>query len=428
MTIQLQVTPERALVDVPVEIVCTGCQPGQQVTLRARTLDSDQNSWEAYATYRADEQGEVRPASQEALSGTYQGVDAMGLFWSLQPKGKRRRPSSLSWRSEEPLHVQLVAEIDGQAVAQFDVERVLISPDVEKVDLNEQGLVGTLYHPKAEGRYPAVLILSGSDGLPRPNQAAVLASHGYAALSLVYFNAPELPRTLANIPLEYFEKAIGWLQEQSFVDEEKIGVIGLSRGGELALLLGATFPAIKAVVAGSPSGMTHAGFGGRGGYDVPSWTYHGEPLSYPKSHITFWQVLSWTVNGLRRRPFEMKSIFVQMLQDQENIKAATIAVEKTQGPILLISGDDDRMWPSNLFSEMVVEQLREQQFPYAYEHLDYAGAGHFVCFPYGYPYFPPTYLPLNGMAFGGSAAANAAALKDSWPKILAFFERHWQPT
>lgn len=420
MAVQLQVMPRQALVDVPVEIVCSGCQPGQEVTLRTKAQDSNQQSWGAYATYQADEQGEVRPGLQEALTGTYCGVDAMGLFWSMKVTRKRHMPPSFIWRDEEPLHVQLMAEIAGQTVAQADIERVFVSPDVEKVVLSEQGLVGTLYHPKAAGRYPGVLILSGSDGSLRPNQAAVLASYGYAALSLVYFNAPELPDTLAHIPLEYFEKAIAWLQEQSFVNAEKIGVIGLSRGGELSLLLGATFPAIKAVVAGSPSGITHAGLG----RDVASWTYHGEPLPYPKPRFTFWSWLSWMINWLRGRAFELKGIFMLSLQDQENVVKATIPVEKTQGPILLISGDDDQMWPAGLFSEMVVKRLRERQFPYAYEHLSYAGAGHFVCFPYGYPFFPPAYLPQNGMAFGGSAAANAVALKDSWKKILAFFAQN----
>ncbi|GHO83719.1 acyl-CoA thioesterase/bile acid-CoA:amino acid N-acyltransferase family protein [Dictyobacter formicarum] len=420
MVVQLQVTPQQALVDIPVEIVCSGCQPGQMVTLRTKAQDSNQQSWDGYATYQADEQGEVRPGLQEALSGTYRGVDAMGLFWSMQVKRKRHIPPTFVWRDEEPLHVQLTAEIASQTVAQADIERVFVSPDVEKVILSEQGLVGTLYHPKAAECYPGVLILSGSDGSLRPNQAAVLASHGYAALSLVYFNAPGLPNTLANIPLEYFEKAIAWLQAQPFVNAEKIGVIGLSRGGELSLLLGAMFPAIKAVVAGSPSGITHAGLG----RNVATWTYHDEPFPYPRPRFTFWSWLSWMTNWLKGRAFELKSIFMLSLQDQENVARATIPVEKTRGPILLISGDEDQMWPASLFSEMVVQRLREQQFPYAYEHLLYAGAGHFVCFPYGYPHFPPAYLPQNGMAFGGSAAANAVALKDSWEKILAFFAQN----
>lgn len=44
--------------------------------------------------------------------------------------------------------------------------------------------------------------------------------------------------------------------------------------------------------------------------------------------------------------------------------------------------------------------------------------------PLEYFYSPPSYLPQNELLFGGSAAANAAALKDSWDKILAFFGQH----
>ena len=50
-----------------------------------------------------------------------------------------------------------------------------------------------------------------------------------------------LPPTLSNIPLEYFETAIEWLQHQPRLDGGRIAVSGTSRGGELSLLLGATF-------------------------------------------------------------------------------------------------------------------------------------------------------------------------------------------
>ncbi len=38
--------------------------------------------------------------------------------------------------------------------------------------------------------------------------AALLASHGYAALALAYFGVEDVPKDLINIPLEYFGTAL----------------------------------------------------------------------------------------------------------------------------------------------------------------------------------------------------------------------------
>jgi hypothetical protein len=65
-----------------------------------------------------------------------------------------------------------------------------------------------------------VIVLSGGGGGIDEHRGAILASHGYAALSLGYFNVEGLPRGLVNIPLEYFENAIRWMRRQSWLRDE----------------------------------------------------------------------------------------------------------------------------------------------------------------------------------------------------------------
>jgi dienelactone hydrolase len=93
--------------------------------------------------------------------------------------------------------------------------------------------------------------------------APLLACHGYAALALAYFDyqgMEGLPTSLMEIPLEYFERAIAWMGKQPQVNRDKLAVVGISKGGELALLLGSTFPEIKSVVAYVPSGVVWQSF------------------------------------------------------------------------------------------------------------------------------------------------------------------------
>lgn len=419
--VSLEVMPLDALVDEPVVIRLSGLPPGQMVKLSARTRDNGQHLWASTATFVVQSNGEINVSTQQPVEGNYRLVDPMGLFWSMQPLDQK--PPAIFMNGEPiPVEIDLTAEIEGVDVATAHLTRRFAAEDVVSIPVQEQGLVGIFSYPAHAGPAPAIIILSGSDGRIRANQAALLASHGFATLTLAYFGAEGLPKNLVHIPLEYFETAINWLQAQSVVQGDKIGVIGLSRGGELVLLLGATFPAIKAVVACSPSGLVQAGIDGRN-YSRSAWTYRGKPLQQAVVRFTplLWSKLMWQY--IRARAFPMRDMFRTTLKDHKHLAEATIPVENIQGPILLISGDDDQMWPSTLFSELIMQRLADQQHPYADRHLHYPGAGHFVSFPYGYPFLPPAVKRVQGLALGGTIEDTAASVADSWPKILAFFEQ-----
>src|SRR6185437_10343267 len=103
-----------------------------------------------------------------------------------------------------------------------------MAPGVRQVEVRERGLVGTLFLPPGEGPHPGVIVLGGSSGGARDPLAALLASHGYAALALVYFGAEGLPPKLASIPLEYFETALDWMAAHDAVLGERCALIGFS--------------------------------------------------------------------------------------------------------------------------------------------------------------------------------------------------------
>lgn len=426
-TIRFTALPERTLVDEPVGIRITGLRPGQVVLVRARTHDGALKVWEAWATFAADAVGVVDSAKQQPLTGTYDGVDAMGLFWSMTLMNTKKKAFFVKSKAT-PIVVTLMAEIEGKIVAEARIERLFASPGIKQVAVQEEGLIGTLFLPDTDERRPGVMILNGSDGGMHENAAALLASRGYVALALPYFGLEDLPKNLMEIPLEYFETAIHWLMRQPTVKSENIAVIGLSRGGELALLLGATFPEIKAVVAGAPSGVMHAGINTAKYNDVShaAWTYRGEVLPYVFFKRTFFDSVRFMWKWLTHKPVASRTDFLRVLKKRDLLEKATIAVEHINGPVLLISGQDDQLWPSATFAEMVMQRLAEHHFPHPYRHLSYEGAGHFVCFPYGLPSLPPMTVlsPVGGMfiAFGGSAKANAVAADDSWRQILASLE------
>jgi len=116
-----------------------------------------------------------------------------------------------------------------------------------------RGLVGRFHAGTTPG--PALLVLGGLEGgLETADEVAKqFAAGGFASLALAYFGTPPLPAMLGEIPLEYFHKAVDWLREQPGLHSKRVGVVGHSKGAEAALLIGATAPQVRAIVAYCPS-------------------------------------------------------------------------------------------------------------------------------------------------------------------------------
>lgn len=69
------------IIDKKVDIILSDLRPEQDITLRARTIDDSNISFESLAYYKADENGEVMLSSQPSLGGSYTGVEPMpGCF------------------------------------------------------------------------------------------------------------------------------------------------------------------------------------------------------------------------------------------------------------------------------------------------------------------------------------------------------------
>ena len=264
------------------------------------------------------------------------------------------------------------------------------------------------------------MLLSGSGGGLSEAQAALHASRGYAALALAYFRAGDLPENLIRIPLEYFERAIAWLEARPEVDANRLAVGGTSRGGELCLLLASRYPQFKAVVARVPSAVVYGGIGGEDGHLQPSWTYRGEGIPFVPSRPGSLP----DYNAAGDEGYALTPIYLKSLEDRERVRQAAIPVERINGPVLAISGKEDAMWPSSVYSDMVMERLAEHLHPYPDEHIACEGTGHSV----GQPWWPTTVNkglhPVSKIvfAYGGNPKQSANAQADAWTRTIAFLD------
>jgi dienelactone hydrolase len=197
-----------------------------------------------------------------------------------------------------------------------------------------------------------------------------------------------------------------------------LAAIGISRGGELALLLGASLPTIGAVVAYAPSGVVFGPLGPAEPGDS-AWTRRGRPLVHLGQRN---RSVDWSVIDPRSTPIVERPLYESMLRDRDAVERASIPVEQTKGPVLLISGKADDQWPSYELAQIAYHRLQGNRHPYPFAHLSYDGAGHGLSFPYT-PTTVTSYVhPLTQRLYslGGEPAMTARANADSWPKVLAF--------
>jgi dienelactone hydrolase len=434
----IELTPNAAFADEELRVEVRGLEPGCRIVITAATEDDEGRAWRSEAQFLADASGAVKVCEHPSVGGTYAGASAMGLFWSMQLVAAAGNGSSTFAKTNaEPQQVRISARTRDRVVADAILERRFLANDTIVRDLTIEAespdagpvTVGRLFMPAGPGPHPVVIVLSGSGGGFDIDKAAVLSRHGFATFALGYFGIGPLPSWLNCVPLEYLEGAIDWLKSQPEIDAERIGVLGVSRGAELGLLLGSTFPAIRLVVAYAPSSVAWAASGRdqATGELIPCWTHRGEPIPFAPLPLRGFMVRSAFPVAALKRPVMFRNLFRAGLRNREAVRRAAIRVEKIHGPVLLVSGGDDHLWPAAEMSEAIVARLKQKKFPHPFEHLNYPAAGHML----RYPFLPTTsrvssnkHLRGAKFSFGGNAQADAAAQADSWTRTISFLHQH----
>lgn len=404
----------RAFLPDRVNVRLTGLPPASLVTLRA-----SMPGYASHATFRAGPEGSVDVSAQAPEEGTYQDIDGEGLFWSMAPIGAT--PESPS----DDIDVTMEAEVGGEVVATRTLARYTAAPGVTETEVHDDGLYAVLVTPAEPGPHPALITLGGSDGGIRSavRAARVYASLGYTCLATAYFGAPGLPPYLDELPLEYFGKAIAWLKQRPEVKADAIGVSGVSRGGELSLVLGATFPDLKAVIAQVPSGVVWPGWNPQHPWkQASSWTLDGKALDY----ISDSGEPTFSTDAEGHRVEHDTPIFAQALDaaSPEELDAATTRVERVQGPVLMIASGDDQLWPSCRLAGIAMDRLAKSGHAAAFgdDLTCYPDAGHITDLP-GMPTTDASVITTKGgvrLAIGGTPLGTARAAREGFERRRAF--------
>ncbi|MBT8333924.1 MAG: prolyl oligopeptidase family serine peptidase, partial [Deltaproteobacteria bacterium] len=254
----------------------------------------------------------------------------------------------------------------------------------ERKAVSANGLVATYYYKKGVMQQPPVIFLGGSSGGNfydnYQNYAEDLVNLGYAVLNLAYFDYRsngKIPNKLQHIPLEYFKKAMDWMEDQPQTSKGQFAVVGNSRGGEAVLLLAIQYPKISTVIALVSSAYVGGAYDQKREVSGSAWTFEGKEIPYVDYQKAVANYNPWW----------------EIIYDYAEIEPFAIPVENMSAAVLLLSGEKDEIWPSTEMSRRIIQRLEANHYNFPFQHISY-NAGH-----------------------------NIRA--ESWPDLLQFLNKHY---
>jgi hypothetical protein len=261
--------------------------------------------------------------------------------------------------------------------------------------------------PMPAGGWAAVACFGGSDCgfASQAGLAETLAARGFAALAASWISEEDAAAAIASVPLERFADAVRLLAAHPEVDGGRVVAMAVSRGAEGVLATASTGPSLpcRALVLVSPSSVSWQAIGGDGEIpDTPSWTRDGKAVPWRpvRSGELTGQLVrnAWSV--ARDRAHHRPTLLRLRPAYSAGLAHGTVgelAAERFGGPLLLLSGSEDAVWPSGEMAEAVVARRGDG----ADRHVRFGGAGHLVRLAV----LPTDAQWTGGIALGGERAA-----------------------
>uniref|UniRef100_A0A3Q3ESA3 Uncharacterized protein n=1 Tax=Labrus bergylta TaxID=56723 RepID=A0A3Q3ESA3_9LABR len=382
--VRLKLLPSaRCLFDDPIQVKVAGLRSRQVVTMRARSTDERGMVFSSLGTYRADGNGEIDVDKDPSLSGSYIGVEPMGLLWSMKPDILHKRFQKTNSLNPHVVRFSVHEEEgEGRMLAEETNERLLIGDGVSRIPVKEGNIRGVLFTPPGKGPFPAVLNIGT---LISEKRASLLSNKGFVVLTVGVYN--DKPANVKEIHLDYYEEAVDFLRRHPKVGSKGVGVISQSKGGDVALSLAAFVPGVEAVVW------------------INGWQRQCCLSSFLQKHKILSALMFDTNKVIRTRVWRLHcEVYVDDPRAEEN-KGSLVPIERAKGRFLFVASEDDLNWDSKTYMDMMVERLKHHGKD-NFERWCYSGAGHYL-------------EPIVGkpVQWGGEPKSHAAAEVHLWKKI-----------
>ncbi|WP_312426177.1 acyl-CoA thioesterase/bile acid-CoA:amino acid N-acyltransferase family protein [Lacrimispora sp.] len=426
---KITIEQQEAFVDERVCIKVSGLAPNSRLRadMKMELPWCSGEEFSSYAVFEVNDTGEVDFDQAEPVEGTYRAADSMGLIYSLRKSKPAGKNIAENISIENPILMNLLLETSSeqkeiQLVRNFKAKNLMIKPIIDS-------FTGRLFYQE-NSCDKTILMLGGSDGQMEGLAliAGPLASRGFNVLIVPYFGAEGLPEKLEEVHLEYFEKIFRWLAGNEITKAKEIYLHGISKGGELALLLASYYPQIKKVAAVEPHAYCFQALDGlMSGKDVSSWSCQGKSIPFIKvdNNIFFEDQKKAIREGM---PFGFASTYIKSIERAGNKEEARIKIENSEADILLICGENDNIWNSYDACTDIVQVLKRHNYKHSVRLLSYESMGHPMPVPFVIPISFTLEMPMNGGIFtsGGTVEGNAKGQYDSFQETIKFFKNRYE--
>ena len=251
----------------------------------------------------------------------------------------------------------------------------------------KDGFYGVFY-PHPAGSKKAMILMLGDSSENRMVRAGAkwLHKRGCHVTAL----SPEKKGGYHSYSLERIERAVEFLKAQG---NEKIGIVGASATGMLALTAASLFPDIRLTIAMTPPDFVMEGYYKDGldgarerpGNNESSLTWRGQPLAYlpyAYRHPEYWQKVKQeakeTGNRIACRNLFDESERQHPVQEAEKIKVENIKVENIKGKVIFVGAEDDALWDTCKYVHRMELRLESMTHECEVEALFYQHGTHFV--------------------------------------------------
>lgn len=206
---------------------------------------------------------------------------------------------------------------------------------------------------------PLAVIIGGSvPGIP-PNINDDLSNYlkqNFNVLLLAYYGVGELAKSLEMVPIEYFINAINFIKEKQNIPDNKVIIIGQSKGGEAALVL-TNYIKSAITIATVPSSYVFQGlpedlFSIYKAQPKASWSFNNKELPYIKFSFD-----ETSMNCAKNNNF--CKCYETSIEKNFN-PDALINLDGYKGKVLLISSENDQYWPSKNMCNILMENSKNK--------------------------------------------------------------------
>ena len=206
--------------------------------------------------------------------------------------------------------------------------------------------------PLADGKYPGIVLLAGREGAKTFfTFGAILAQHGFASLAITepgFGKSEGRADFMGPKSIEAFGVGFQRFRQEPFIDAEKMGVFGYSRGGMAASLLTVKIGrAVKAAVFGA------------GVYDLKK--------AYDETKF----------DGIRENIRAETGFTEKALRERSSI----LQMKELKTPVLIIHGENDENVPTSqalLLRDRLTELKKEFEIIILSDHKHGQFKGNFI--------------------------------------------------